>query len=146
MPVRLRRFLLQWSISTLAVLMATQIVRGIRYDTASGLLAATLLLGILNTFVRPLLTLLSFPLVIVTLGLFRVVINAGLLLLVEQLIAQFHVDSFGAAFWGALVISIISILLNLIAGTGEAKIQIQRGKRPPGGKKSGGGGGPVIDV
>src|SRR6266699_5239834 len=105
MPARLKGFLQQWVIGTLAVLVATQIVRGIHYETWPSLLAATLLLGILNTFVRPLLTLLSFPLLILTLGLFRLIINAGLLLLVNRLVEQFHVESFRAAFWGGLVIS-----------------------------------------
>jgi putative membrane protein len=148
MPARLKSFLQQWLISTLAVLVVTEthLVKGIHCDTASSLLAATLLLGILNTFVRPLLTFLSLPLLILTLGLFRVVINALLLLLVNRLVEQFHVDSFGAAFWGALTISIVSMLLNLMTGTGEAKIKFQRGKRPTDGKKPDGGNGPVIDV
>src|SRR5436309_2163086 len=59
MAPQLKRFLLQWIIGTLAVLVASHVVKGIHYDTPSSLLVATLLLGILNTFVRPLLTLLS---------------------------------------------------------------------------------------
>src|SRR5712691_419220 len=85
MAPQLKRFLLQWIIGTLAVLVASHVVKGIHYDTRPSLLVATLLLGILNTFVRPLLTLLSLPLVIVTLGLFRLVINACLLMLVNRL-------------------------------------------------------------
>ena len=141
MPARLKGFLMQWLIGTLAVLVATQVVTGIDYDTSSGLLVATLLLGVLNTFVRPLLTLLSLPLVIISLGLFRVVINAGLLLLVGQVVRQFHVDGFASAFWGALVISIVSLLLNTLSGTGDTRI-----KRPPRPQKPDGGNGPVIDV
>jgi len=146
MPSRLKSFLQQWLISTLAVLIATQLVKGIHYDTTSGLLVATLLLGILNTFVRPLLTLLSLPLVIVTLGLFRIVINACLLLLVGRLVEQFHVDGFEPAFWGALVISLVSLLLNTLTGTGDSRIEIRRGKPPVPPKKPGDGDGPVIDV
>lgn len=147
MPARLKSFLLQWLINTLAVLVATQILRErIRADTFSALLVATLLLGILNTFVRPLLTLLSLPLLIVTLGLFRVVINAALLLLVGRLVEHFHVDGFGTAFWGALIISVVSFLLNILTGTGGGRIQVRRGKRPPARNKPGGGSGPVIDV
>src|SRR6266446_2128815 len=146
MPSRLKSFLQQWLISTLAVLIATQVVKGIHYDDWLSLLAATLLLGILNTFVRPLLTLLSLPLVIITLGLFRVIINAVLLLLVSTLVPQFRVDSFSSAFWGALVISLVSLLLNTLAGTGETRIEVRRGKPPPPAKKPGDGDGPVIDV
>jgi len=146
MPARLKNFVQQWVISTLAVLIATQIVRGIKYDTWPSLLIATLVLGILNTFVRPLLTLLSLPLVILTLGLFRVVINAGLLLLVDRLVEHFHVDGFSSAFWGALVISIVTLVLNSLTGTGEARVEVRRGKRPPPSDPRGDGSGPVIDV
>ena len=83
---------------------------------------------------------------ILTLGLFRVVINAGLLLLVDGLVEQFHVDGFSSAFWGALVISIVSLLLNTLTGTGETRLKLSRSKRPPPPKKPDGGGGPVIDV
>ena len=146
MPARLKVFLQQWLINTLAVLVATQIMSGhISYDSWSGLLVATLLLGLLNTFVRPLLTMLSLPLVIVTLGLFRLVINACLLLLVDRLVDQFHVDTFTSAFWGAVVISLVSLLLNTLAGTGDTRIEFRRGKRPPS-KKPDDGDGPVIDV
>jgi putative membrane protein len=144
MAPQLKRFLLQWIIGTLAVLVATHVVKGISYNGASSLLVATLLLGILNTFVRPLLTLLSLPLVILSLGVFRLFINAALLLLVTHLVPQFHVDNFSAAFWGALVISIITLVLNSLSGTGESRIEVRRGKTPP--KEPGNGDGPVIDV
>ena len=146
MSTGIKQFLQQWLIGTLAVLVATHVVKGIHYDTWQGLLVATLLLGILNTFVRPLLTFLSLPLVILTLGLFRVVINAGLLLLVNRLVSEFHVESFRAAFWGALVISIISLVLNTLTGSGDTRIEVRRGKRPPPPDKSDSNGGPVIDV
>src|SRR5260221_14354400 len=122
MPARLKTFMAQWLIGTLAVLVATRVVTGIRCDDWLSLLAATLLLGILNTFVRPLLTLLSLPLVILSLGVFRLVINAALLLLVTHLVPEFHVDSFSAAFWGAVVISIITLVLSSLTGTGESRI------------------------
>jgi putative membrane protein len=150
MSARLRGFLQQWLISTLAVLVATQLVRGIHYDTWSGLLAATLILGLLNIFVRPLLTLLSLPLLIITLGLFRLIINALLLLLVDRLVEQFHVDSFGAAFFGGVIISIVALLLNTLTGTGDTRIEMRRSKKfpPPDnkGSKTDDGDGPVIDV
>src|SRR5258707_15154097 len=146
MPAQLKGFLQQWLICTLAVLVATQIVRGIHCEVWRSLLAATLLLGILNTFVRPLLTLLSLPLVIVSLGLFRLVINACLLMLVHKLVEKFHVDSWESAFWGALVISTITLVFNILTGTGGARVQIRRGKGPSGRKGPGDGGGRVIDV
>ena len=145
MSPKLKEFLQRWLITTVAVLVATHVVHGIHYDTWQGLLVATLVLGLLNAFLRPLLLLLSLPLLIVTLGLFTLVINALLLYLVGQL-KFFHVDSFGAAFWGALVISLVTIILNSLTGTGNARVEVRRNKPPSQGSGSDRGDGPVIDV
>jgi putative membrane protein len=145
MPNKLKTFIQRWIISTVAVLVATYVVPGIKYGNWRDLLVATLVLGLLNSFLRPLLMLLSLPLLIVTLGLFTIVINAVLLLLVSWLLHDdhFHVAGFGSAFWGALVISIVSLLLNSITGTGDARVSVHRGKPT---KHDDKGGGPVIDV
>jgi putative membrane protein len=147
MPVKLKTFLLRWLNNTVAVFVAAYLVKGIHYDDAGGLLVAAFILGILNTFLRPFLMLVSLPLLIFTLGLFTLVINALLLYWVGALVKSFHVDSFGSAFWGALIISIISIVLNTLTGTGNARIQAQRGPpSPPAKRRDDDGGGPVIDV
>jgi len=140
-----KKFLQRWIITTLAVLVAAHIVAGIHYDTRTGLIVATLVLGILNAVVRPIMVLFSLPLLIFTLGLFWFVINALLLYWVGQHIKDFHVDDFWAAFWGALIISLVSLLLNILTGTGNARIQFQRGNKPPPPPKDDGKG-PVIDV
>jgi len=148
MPTKLKEFLQRWLITTVAVLVATQIVKGIHYDNWHGLLTATLVLGFLNAFIRPVLMFLSLPLVLLSLGLFILFINAALLYLVGKM-KSFHVDTFGAAVWGALVISIVSLILNSLTGTGSAKIMIHRGKKPPPpppDDKPSIGNGPVIDV
>ena len=145
MATQLKEFLQRWLITTVSVLVATHMVDGIEYDNWQGLLVATLALGLLNAFLRPLLLLLSLPLVVVTLGLFTLVINAVLLYLVGQL-KFFHVRSFSAAFWGALVISLVSLLLNSFTRTGDARIEVHRGKRRPPADKPDNGDGPVIDV
>ncbi len=141
------RFLQSWVINTVAVMVAVMILRGgISYENKlENLLVASLLLGILNAFVRPILMLIALPLLIFTLGLFQMVINALLLYLVGALMQpHFQVNSFGYAFLGALIISIISIALNLL--TGNSRVSVNR-RRPPGPpKNSGGGGGSVIDV
>ena len=145
MPSNLKPFLQRWLITTLAVLVAANVVRGIHYDTLAGLLVASLLLGVLNAFLRPLLLLFSLPLLILTLGLFTFVINALLLYFVGWLVRPFHVESFAAAFWGGLVISLVSVVANLLLGTGGARVEVKRGRtRPPDSKDDGGG--PVIDV
>jgi putative membrane protein len=141
------RFLQSWIINTVAVLVAVMLLRGgISYEgKLENLLIASLLLGILNAFVRPVLMLIALPLLIFTLGLFTLVINALLLYLVGYLMQpHFQVNSFGYAFLGALIISVISIALNLL--TGNARVSVQR-RRPPGPPKdSSGSGGSVIDV
>jgi putative membrane protein len=73
--------------------------------------------GVLNSFVRPILTFLAFPLLIVTLGLFTFVLNAVMMLLTSALASKFgidfHVAGFRAAFWGAIVVGIVSFLLSM---------------------------------
>ena len=139
-------FLQRWLINTLAVLVASYIVSGISYGRPIDLFVAALILGILNAILRPLLMLLSLPLLVFTLGLFTLVINALLLLLASWLVgeAHFHVDGFWSAFWGALIISLVSIVLNSLTGTGKERVAVRKtsNPRPP----SDDGGGPVIDV
>lgn len=140
-------FLKRWAVTTLAVLVAASVVKGINYDTTSTLLVASLLLGFLNAFVRPLLLLLTLPLLIFTLGLFVVVINALLLLFVGNLVRGFEVAGFWPAFWASLVISLVSVVVNLLLGR-RPRVTVRRGgddRRGPGGP-AGSGGGPVIDV
>jgi putative membrane protein len=143
----IKRFLQGWLINTLAVLVAC-LLPGISYNNDWRiLLLATLLLGVLNAVVRPLLMLLALPLLIFTLGLFMVVINAGLLMLVGQIVSGFKVDSFGSAIFGSIIISIVSLILNVLTGTGKSRIQVRKfdpQQRPP--NRHDDGDGPVIDV
>ena len=148
MSPKLKEFFQRWVITTVAVLVATFVVPGIAYEKGNwlALLIATLVLGLLNAFLRPILMLLSLPFLIVTLGLFTLVINALLLYFVGWLMKpSFRVEDFGAAFWGGLVISLVSLLLNSLTGSGNARITIKRGRahRP---RDKNGGSGPVIDV
>jgi putative membrane protein len=134
-------------INTAAVLVAVYVVPGIRFGDESlwTPCVTALVLGILNAFIRPILMLFSLPLLIFTLGLFRLVINALLLYFVSFLLGRFFVvDNFWAAFVGALVISIVSLLLNLLVGGGSSRVRFERRRRPP--DSGGGGSGPVIDV
>ena len=145
---RTLRFLKSWLINTLAVLLAVNIVHGIsvsRDHPYAAPIMTALTLGILNAFIRPILMLVALPLLIFTLGLFTLVINALLLRLVAWLLPEyFHVENFWAAFVGAAIISIVSVALNIL--TGGAKVSVQRRPPPPPPGKSGPGDGPVIDV
>jgi putative membrane protein len=148
MQPKLKRFIQSWAINTLAVMVAVNVVPGIKFQDKSLLtpFITSLVLGILNAFLRPIIMLLALPLLIFTLGLFLLVINALLLYFVGILLhPYFYVDDFGSAFWGALVISIVSIALNTLTGAGGARVEFRRGRRPPK-PDDGDGGGPVIDV
>jgi putative membrane protein len=142
-----KKFLQSWAINTAAVLVAVYMVPGIRFKDESlwTPFVTSLVLGILNAFIRPILMLFALPLLILTLGLFRLVINALVLYFVGFLLGGFfQVDNFGAAFLGALIISIVSLLLNLLTGGGNSRVRFERRRRPPGADP--GGSGPVIDV
>ena len=140
-----KQFLLRWAINTLAVLVAVYIIPGIHYQKPLDLLVASLLLGILNAVLRPVMMLLTLPLLIFTLGLFTLVINALLLYWVGWLLRpRFSVDNFWGAFWGALVISVVALVLNTLTGVGRSRIHFEHRRRPPGSGPDGGG--PVIDV
>jgi len=146
---KLVRFVQSWVINTVAVMVTVEILHNhISYgDKLQNLLVVSLLLGILNAFVRPILMFIALPFVILTLGLFTFVINALLLSLLTELLTFFHITSddhfsFLYAFIGAFIIWVIAGALNLL--TGNARISVQR--RGPPDHPGGGGNGPVIDV
>ncbi len=115
-------FLIRWAVTTIAVFAAEKLIPGIRCDTTGALLGASLLLGIVNAFIRPVLLLLSLPFIIVTMGLFIFVVNALLLMLVAALIPAFHVDGFWSAFFGAIIIGIVSWILSSFFRTSDGRI------------------------
>ena len=103
---------------------ASAFLPGMRYDSTGSLILASLLLGILNAFVRPLLLILSAPLILLTLGLFILVVNGLMLLLVPALVPGFHVAGFWSAFWGAIVIGIISWILSAFFRGSDGRIHV----------------------
>ena len=105
-------------------MVASSVLHGIRYDTVPALIGAALLLGILNAFVRPVLLLLSAPLILLTLGFFILILNGLLLYLVPSIVIGFHVDRFGSAFWGAIVISIVSWLLSAFFRGTDGRVHV----------------------
>jgi len=146
------RFLKRWMVTTVAVMVAANVVRGIDYSSWSSLLVASLLLGALNAMIRPLLLILSLPLVVLTLGLFALIINALLLYFVGALVKGFSVEGFWAAFLGGLLISLTTLVLNTVTGSGQSRIDLGRSRirrdppdpnQPP---REPPGDGPVIDV
>lgn len=105
--------------NTIAIMLAVKFVPGIIYSGEWwGIMLVGVLFGLVNTFIRPLVKFFTFPLLILTLGIFTFVINAMMLSvtswLSEQFELGFHVTGFKAAFWGALVISIASMILGCL--------------------------------
>ncbi|HKN85699.1 MAG TPA: phage holin family protein [Nitrospiraceae bacterium] len=128
----MRGLLIRFVITWVSVFLAGYIIPGIRMDTVGAGMAAAILLALLNAVIRPVLYIVSIPLILLTLGLFTVVINALLLELVAWLVQGFHVSGFGAAFWGAVVISVVSTILNLwVSGEGRWEIVSHEPRRPP---------------
>ena len=103
---------------------ASAFLPGVRYDSTGALIAAALLLGILNAFVRPLLLILSAPLILLTLGLFILVVNGFMLFLVPSFVPGFHVDGFWSAFWAAIVIGIISWTLSAFFRGSDGRVHV----------------------
>ena len=122
--VGIRQFVFRWAATTVAVMVASSIIRGIRYDTGAALIGASLLLGVLNAFVRPFLLILSAPVILLTLGLFILVLNGLLLLLVPSMVVGFHVDGFWTAFWGAIVISLVSWILSAFFRGSDGRVNV----------------------
>ncbi len=112
------KLILRVVINALALGAADQLLDGIRAGSLTSLVLTALVFGVLNALVRPFLKLLSCPFLILTLGLFTLVLNAAMLLLTARLGQlfgiDFHVDGFGAAFLGALVVSVVSVVLSWI--------------------------------
>jgi putative membrane protein len=110
----MRGLLLRWLTLTVAILAAAYLLNGIEIrDFLSAFLAAAVL-GILNAFFRPILILLTLPLNLLSLGLFTFVINAFLLKLASGVIPGFEVHGFWTALFGALIITLVSSLLNAL--------------------------------
>ena len=125
---------LRWLISTLAIFIAVLIVPGIEFAGPGwqlGVVAA--IFGLVNVLLRPILTLLTCPLILLTFGLFGLVINA-LLLELTSLIASnidlvFRINGFWPSLLGGLVISLITVILNILAG--ETPVVVMRRQGPP---------------
>lgn len=102
------RFIVRAVISAIGLWVASRLVPGVSFRTPISLVEAAVLLGVVNALVRPILVILTFPVTLLTLGLFLLVINAGLIALVAHLLHGFHLPSFGAAVLTAIITGVIS--------------------------------------
>ena len=120
-------FLLAWAITALSLWVASHIFSGLKFDSTSSLIVSALLLGLANAIVKPLLIVLTLPLTLLTFGLFVLIINALMILLVAWLVKGFKVSSFWTAFFASIFISLLSIVIGTLVGDSpETTIQMPR--------------------
>lgn len=136
MADRMQSLLLHWILNAAALWGAAAIVPGLEFHGGVGrLLLVAAVFGIVNSTLRPLLTILTCPLIVVTLGLFTLVINALMLLvtgwLSESWNLGFTVAGFWSAFWGGLAVGLVSMILSLLL-PGRAIKTYEAGRLPPG--------------
>jgi len=119
-------FFLRWSVNLLALVIAGSLIPGIRIQSIQMGIIAAGILGIVNAVIRPVVLVLTLPINLLTLGLFTLVINAAMLKLVADVVPGFVIESFRAAFFGALLVSFISWVLNIFIGGDGTFVFIKR--------------------
>jgi putative membrane protein len=112
-------FLIRLVVNAVALLIVAYVLPGVHVATFTGALVSALILGIVNAVLRPILVILTLPIVLLTLGLFTLVINAITFYLVGHLGLGLTVDGFGSAFLGALILSIVSFVLSSLVRAAE---------------------------
>jgi putative membrane protein len=123
----MRSLVIRWLINTLALYVAVKVVPGVNYvGGPAGLVIVAAIFGLVNATLRPILALLTCPLVLVTLGFFLFVINAMMLLFTGWLSRQFdlgfQVNGFWPAFWAGLLVSLVSLFLSIMVGEKEVTV------------------------
>jgi putative membrane protein len=129
-----KQLLKSWSIIAFGVLIASNTGSGIHYESREALIIAVILLSALNVFLKPVLMLFSLPFIILTFGIGIWIINALLFLFVGMLVSGFHIDTFGSALWGALVVSITSGVASLLfpgSKQNRFNVNVRRSGTPP---------------
>jgi putative membrane protein len=109
------KLIIRWLINAAALYVAVQIVPGIRAEDTGAILIAAVVIGLINATLKPIAVLLTLPLTILTLGLFYLVVNAAMLYLAAVLTPGFELAGFGSAVVGAVVVSLVGMLLGGLA-------------------------------
>ena len=119
-------FVITWAITALSLWVASYLFKGIKFEGAGSIIIAALLLGFANAIVRPLLIILTLPLTLLTFGLFLLVINALMILLVAALVKGFRVSGFWTALFASIFISLLSVVIgSFVTGSDPAeKVQM----------------------
>lgn len=117
-------FLITWFVNTVALIVVVNVMPGIHVEDGATILMAALILGLLNAFLRPFVFLMMFPLYFISFGIFTLFVNGFLFYLVSKIVEGFYVMNFWSAFWGALIFSIISFVLNLFVSP-EGRVNVR---------------------
>jgi len=118
-------FLVHWAITGVSLWVASHLFRGLKFDGTGALVVSALLLGLANAVVKPLLIVLTLPLTLVTFGLFLLVINALMILLVAALVKGFRVSGFWTALFASIFISLLSIVIGSFVTSGDPAEKVQ---------------------
>ena len=110
-------FLLRAAITALGLWVASEILSGLVFDSTSKLIVAAIVLGVVNAFVRPLAFILTLPITVVTLGLFLLVLNAGMVALVAWIVPGFTIAGFWTAVGASLIVSLVSWAASSVIGS-----------------------------
>jgi putative membrane protein len=110
-------FLLRAAITALGLWVASEILSGLVFDSTSKLIVAAIVLGIVNAIVRPLAFILTLPITVLTLGLFLLVLNAGMVALVAWVVPGFTISGFWTAVGAALIVSLVSWAASSVIGS-----------------------------
>lgn len=109
--------MLQWAIigtfiNALALYITSYFISGIQINGLKTLVISALVVGLVNTFIKPIAQIISLPLSLLTFGIFALIVNAAMLQLAAAFVPGWHIDGFWAAFWGAIVLSIVSAIIS----------------------------------
>lgn len=111
------RHLINWLLSALAVWVVSRLIPGFHVSSVPAALIAALVIGLINATLGLVLKIVTFPLTILTLGIFWFVINALMLMVASKIVPGFRIDSFVSAFWGAIILSLVNMIFRWLAGT-----------------------------
>jgi len=118
--------LINWLLSAVSLMIVAHVIRGFEVTSFTTALIAALVIGLINATVGIILKIITFPLTIVTLGIFWIVINALMLKLAASLVSGFSIEGFFPAFFGAIVLSLVNILLKAVTGRYSENEQVHR--------------------
>jgi putative membrane protein len=118
-------FLIHWAITAFSLWLAGKIFKGMKFDSGGALVISALLLGFANAIVKPLLIVLTLPLTLITFGLFLLVINALVLMLVAALVKGFRISGFWTALFASLFISVVSTIGGALVSRDDPGQEIQ---------------------